>query len=339
MRDRSNGRVEREPLSDGLVLVTGAAGFIGGNLAQRLLATGRRVRAVDCVTDYYDVEQKRATLASLGATPGCSVRVADLRTCDLEELLDGVDVVFHQAGQPGVRASWSRFASYVEHNVIATERLLRAVAAQQGIRRVVAASSSSVYGDAETYPTTEDLLPRPVSPYGVTKLSAEHLCGVYASSQGVPTVSLRYFTVYGPRQRPDMAIHRLIEAALGGEPFTMYGDGSQARDFTFVDDVVDANLLAEREPVPPGTVMNIAGGSTTSLAEVKEIVEELTDHDVPIRSGPVAVGDVGRTGGSTERAEAILGWRPMVPLVEGLRRQIAWHRSRDAAGRRPAIAT
>jgi nucleoside-diphosphate-sugar epimerase len=339
MRDVANGDADRDPRTGGVALVTGAAGFIGGNLCERLLAMGRTVRAVDCLTDYYDTEQKRATLSALATTPGCSVHVADLRTCDLDELLDGVDVVFHQAGQPGVRASWGHFASYVEHNVMATERLLRAVAAR-GIRRVVAASSSSVYGDAETYPTTEDMLPKPASPYGVTKLTAEHLCGVYASNHGLPVVSLRYFTVYGPRQRPDMAIHRVIEAALGGEPFTMYGDGSQTRDFTFVDDAVDANLLAANRPVPPGAVMNIAGGSQTSLREVIDTVEELTGREVPIRSAPVAVGDVRRTGGSTERAAALLGWQPRVPIREGLERQVAWHRSRHTFGLTPStVAT
>jgi nucleoside-diphosphate-sugar epimerase len=339
MRDVGNVVVDREPRSNGVALVTGAAGFIGGNLCERLLAMGRSVRAVDCLTDYYDVEQKRATLSALRAAPGCSVLVADLRTCDLDELLDGVDVVFHQAGQPGVRASWGEFASYVEHNVIATERLLRAVASRD-VRRVVAASSSSVYGDAETYPTTEETLPRPASPYGVTKLTAEHLCGVYASNHDVPVVSLRYFTVYGPRQRPDMATHRLIEAALGGEPFTMYGDGLQTRDFTFVDDVVNANILAANRPVPPGAVMNIAGGSQTSLRAVIDTVEELTDREVPIRSAPVAVGDVRRTGGSTERAAALLGWQPRVPIREGLERQVAWHRSRHAVDLTPStVAT
>lgn len=309
------------------VLVTGAAGFIGSHLVERLAAAGHRVRAVDCLTPYYDVSQKRATLEGLAALPDCEVSQEDLRTCDQAALLDGVDVVFHQAGQPGVRASWSSFDSYVEHNVLATQRLLSALEGSV-VRRFVFASSSSVYGDAPAYPTSEDDLPEPVSPYGVTKLAAEHLCGVFARNWRVPTVSLRYFTVYGPRQRPDMAMHRLIEAALSGETFPMFGDGRQVRDFTYVDDVVEANLMAAVADVPPGTVLNIAGGTAASLLEVVGIVEGLTGRPVVLDRRPKEPGDVLRTGGSTERTRRMLGWRPEVELDEGLSRQVAWHLSR-----------
>jgi UDP-glucuronate 4-epimerase len=312
-------------------LVTGAAGFIGSHLSERLVAAGHLVTAVDCLTTHYDPAQKRANLAALRRLPGCVIVDADLRTGDLAPLLDGVDVVFHQSGQPGVRSSWdSGFPSYVEHNILVTQRLLEAVR-DRPIERLVFASSSSVYGNAPIYPTSEADLPRPQSPYGVTKLAAEHLCTLYARTWDVPTVSLRYFTVYGPRQRPDMAIHRLIETALSGEPFPLYGDGHQVREFTFVDDVVEANLLAAAASVPPGSVVNIAGGSATSLMEVVGIVGELTESPVELDRRPAQPGDVERTGGSAERAAQLLGWEPRVPLREGLAAQLAWHRERRAA--------
>ena len=306
------------------VVVTGAAGFIGSHLVERLVADGHFVRAIDCLTPYYDVRQKRENLDTIRALPGCTVLEEDLLTCDLSELLEGVDVVFHQAGQPGVRASWDHFASYVDHNVIVTQRLLDAVR-DSDVRRFVFASSSSVYGDAPTYPTSEDDPPAPVSPYGVTKLAAEHLCGVYARNWGLATVSLRYFTVFGPRQRPDMAMYRLIDAALSGEPFPLFGDGSQVRDFTFVDDVVEANMLAGSSSLPPGTVLNVAGGTASTLLEVVQLVEELTGRAVMLHRRQSERGDVRRTGGSIERADALLGWRPTVSLREGLTRQVTWH--------------
>lgn len=309
-------------------LVTGAAGFIGSHLCERLSADGHRVRAIDSLTDYYAEEQKRDNLQQLQAFGECELIEMDLRTADLTPVLDGIDVVFHQAGQPGVRASWADgFESYVEHNILVTQRLLEA-ARGLPLERFVFASSSSVYGDALSYPTSEDDLPMPQSPYGVTKLGAEHLCGVYARQWGVPTVSLRYFTVYGPRQRPDMAIHRLIEAALGGERFPLFGEGDQVRDFTFVDDVVRANRLAAERDVPPGSVLNIAGGTQTTLAEVVKIVSELTGRQIVLDRRPPQPGDVARTGGSVERARQILGWRPQIDLRDGLARQVAWHEER-----------
>jgi nucleoside-diphosphate-sugar epimerase len=309
-----------------LALVTGAAGFVGSHLTERLVAEGWRVRAVDCLTDYYDVGQKRANADALPV----EVLDDDLRTCDVAALLDGVSAVFHQAGQPGVRASWDAFDTYVGHNVLATQRLL-AASAGAGLERFVFASSSSVYGDAERYPTTEDDLPAPRSPYGVTKLAAEHLCGVYAANHGVPTVSLRYFTVFGPRQRPDMAMHRLIEAALGGEAFALYGDGTQVRDFTYVGDVVEANVRAATHDVAPGTVLNVAGGTDASMHEVIRTVADLTGAEVPLRREPAAKGDVRRTGGARGRVRDLLGWAPTVGLRDGLARQVDWHRDRAAA--------
>src|SRR3954447_5448772 len=216
-------------------LVTGAAGFIGSSLVDALLVRGDSVRGIDCFTPYYGRADKEANLAGALQHHEFELVEADLRTCAIEPLLEGVDVVFHQAAQAGVRLSWADgFADYDGHNILATQRLLEAVKAA-GVQRLVYASSSSVYGNAPAYPTNEDDLPRPHSPYGVTKLAAEHLCNLYAANWGVPTVSLRYFTVYGPRQRPDMAMHRLVESALNHTPFPLYGDGSQVRDFTFVE--------------------------------------------------------------------------------------------------------
>ena len=230
-----------------------------------------------------------------------------------------------------MRDSWrAGFEPYVRQNILVTQRLLGAVL-ESPVDRFVFASSSSVYGDAPDYPTSEEDVPVPQSPYGVTKLAAEHLCGVYSRTWGLPTVSLRYFTVYGPRQRPDMAMHRLIEAALSGEPFPFYGDGRQVRDFTYVADVVEANLLAAARSVPPGSVINIAGGSTTTLLEVMNIVSELVGRPIELDRQPAQPGDVARTGGSTELAARLLGWKPRVPLREGLATQLSWHRERRAA--------
>lgn len=311
-------------------LVTGAAGFVGSHLAERLVSEGHDVRAVDALTDYYDPGLKRENWGAVGRA-GCELVPADLRTAELGPLLEGIDVVFHQSGQPGVRSSWdSGFGSYVEQNVLVTQRLLEAVRGGS-VARFVYASSSSIYGNAPAYPVSEGDLPRPQSPYGVTKLAAEHLCGVYGRAFAVPTVSLRYFTVYGPRQRPDMAMHRLIEAALSGRSFPMYGDGGQVRDFTFVGDVVRANLLAATAPLGPGEVINVAGGSSTSLLEVVETIQELAGGPVRLDRQDPQAGDVRRTGGSVERARELLGWTPEVSLGEGLALQLAWHRARRAA--------
>ena len=305
-------------------LVTGGAGFIGAHLTEALVAQGHDVRVVDCLTDYYDPAIKQANLDRLDA--GVEVVQADLRTDDLADLIDDVDVVFHQAGQPGVRLSWAEgFRAYESSNVLGTQRLLEACRGRD-LRRFVFASSSSVYGDAERYPTTEDDLPSPRSPYGVTKLAAEHLCVAYAANFDIPTVSLRYFTVYGPRQRPDMAFSRLCEAIVAGTPFPLYGDGSQVRDFTFVGDVVAANLAAAAGEVTPGTVLNVAGGTSISLSGVVELLEELSGTTVPIDHRPPQSGDVVRTGGSTVRIRELLGWYPVTDLRHGLQLQLEWHR-------------
>jgi nucleoside-diphosphate-sugar epimerase len=307
-------------------LVTGGAGFIGSHLVEALLARGDHVRVVDSLSDYYDVAQKEANLDRFAGHERCQLSMGDLREIDIEPLLDGIDLVFHQAAQPGVRLSWADgFPNYESNNVLATQRLLEACRGA-AIERLVFASSSSVYGEAEHYPTTEDDLPRPRSPYGVTKLAAEHLCGLYAASWKIPTVSLRYFTVYGPRQRPDMAFHRIFDALLGGPPFPMFGDGSQIRDFTYVSDAVAANLAAVEADLAPGTVINVAGGASASLADVIEMAGELAGGEVPLERKGEQAGDVARTGGSIERARDLLGWSPAVDLRDGLAKQLDWHR-------------
>jgi len=309
-------------------LVTGAAGFIGSQLVDALLADGHEVVGVDAFTPYYDRATKESNLATARPHERFRFVEADLRDADLAPLLDGVDVVFHQAAQPGVRLSWSDgFATYDACNVLATQRLLEA-ARQAGVRRGVYASSSSVYGNADRYPVDESDLPKPHSPYGVTKLAAEHLCGLYAANHGVSTVALRYFTVYGPRQRPDMAFHRLIESALDGEPFPLYGDGSHVRDFTYVGDVVRANALAGQADVPAGTVVNVCAGGSIAMRDVIDAVGEAVGSPVPVERHPEQPGDVQRTGGSGEAARRLLGWEPRTTLLDGIAAQVAWHRAR-----------
>lgn len=309
-------------------LVTGAAGFIGSNLVERLLDDGEDVVGVDCFTTYYEPAAKRANIATASESDRFELRELDLRTADLESMLDGVDVVYHQAGQPGVRLSWdSGFETYESCNVLATQRLLEA-ARNVGVSRVVYASSSSVYGNAVRYPVTEDMVPHPHSPYGVTKLAAEHLCGLYAANYDLSVVSLRYFTVFGPRQRPDMAIHRLIEAALDDRPFPLFGDGSHVRDFTFVGDVVDANVRAGHAEVAPGTVVNVCAGGSTKMSDLIDAVGAAVGNPVRIDRMPEQAGDVLRTGGDSANARSLLGWRPEHDLHEGIERQTAWHRSR-----------
>lgn len=309
-------------------LVTGAAGFIGSTLAERLLGAGWTVRGVDCFTPYYDESAKRANLAGLMSSPQFTLIERDLLVADLKPLLDGVDVVFHLSGQPGVRLSWAEgFQTYNDLNVNVTQRLLEAARAAN-LSRFVYASSSSIYGDAAVVPTDEDQPTRPYSPYGVTKLAGELLCSAYGANFGVPTTSLRYFTVYGPRQRPDMATHRLIEAAIDGHSFPLFGDGEQVRDFTFVGDIVEANMLAATADVPPGTVCNAAGGGSVRLFDLVNLVGEVVGKPVTIDWRAAEPGDVRRTGGSIERAKRLLGWSPVVDLETGVGQQVDWHRAR-----------
>jgi nucleoside-diphosphate-sugar epimerase len=304
-------------------LVTGVAGFLGSHLAEALLDRGHAVRGLDAFTPYYSRVQKEANLGSLRDRPGFTFQEGDLRTVDLPPLLGGCDWVFHQAAQPGVRASWDRgFALYAEHNLVATQRLLEACRAAS-IRRFVFASSSSVYGDVPEGEVGEDAPLRPLSPYGVTKLGAEHLVGVYGRAFGLPAVSLRYFTVCGARQRPDMAFHRILRSIHFGEPFPLHGDGGQERDFTAVSDAVAANLLAaERGRV--GSVYNIGGGKPYPLNEAIRILEEAVGKRAVIRPVPPADGDPRRTAADLTRAREDLGYEPSVPLEAALREEAAW---------------
>lgn len=313
-----------------LCVVTGAAGFIGSTLCDRLLAQGATVRGIDAFVDYYPREAKLRNLKNALSNPRFSLLEANLTQADLPRLLDGVDVVFHQAAQAGVRASWgSYFSSYCEHNILSTQRLLEASLGSKTIKRIVYASSSSVYGNAETYPTKESLVPQPVSPYGVTKLAAEHLMSLYASEYGLPTVSLRYFTVYGPRQRPDMAFHRFARAALQGDEIVIYGDGEQCRDFTFIDDIVTANIQAVEAP-SAGAVYNLGGGTQST---VNQVLEVFTKHLGPLKVKRVErqLGDARRTSADTTKAKLEIGFSPKVTLADGIAREIEWMREILAA--------
>lgn len=315
--ERSNGVAVK-------ALVTGAAGFIGSAISRALIARGDTVVGIDSMSDYYDESLKRGNLESIGCE-GFIFYEEDLNNSPLSDRLDGIDYVFHEAGQPGVRKSWGDdFGIYVKANIAATQKLLEAARGANQLKKLVYASSSSVYGNAESYPTTEDMKPQPVSPYGVTKLAAEHLTTLYALNFGVPTVALRYFTVYGPGQRPDMAFTRFTRAAVVGDQITLFGTGEQIRDFTFIDDVVRANILSAESDVTSGTVFNVAGGSNVSMNEVVEILESLSGGTVKVNRTKAVPGDVLRTCGSTEKIAEQVGWRPTVPLEDGLERHYRW---------------
>jgi nucleoside-diphosphate-sugar epimerase len=310
----------------GRCLVTGAAGFIGSHLAERLAADGCEVVGVDSFTDYYDPALKEGNLSELAGRERFTLVRADLATADIAPLLAGVEYVFHQAGQPGVRRSWGQsFEPYVTRNIVATQRLLEAALQAKGLRRLINASSSSIYGDAAELPVSERALPRPVSPYGVTKLAAEHLATVY-SRLGVPTVSLRYFTVYGPRQRPDMAFNIFLRALHDGREITVNGDGEQTRDFTYVADAVEANVAAAAAPVERvlGRAFNIGGGSRVSLKHALHVLADITGKTAVVRHGPMQPGDARDTYADTAAARSDLGFAPAWSLADGLTAQAAW---------------
>lgn len=307
-------------------LVTGAAGFIGSNLVDALLAAGYCVVGVDSFTDYYSPTIKRANVAGALADPNYTLVTEDLAECDLDALLDGVDSVFHLAAQPGVRGSWgANFATYAHRNLVVTQHLLEALT-RNPVPTVVA-STSSVYGENPGAAISEDAPLRPVSPYGMTKAAAEQLIGVYRRDRGLPVVCLRYFTVFGPRQRPDMAFQRFIGALERGEVLEVFGTGAQVRDFTFVDDVVRATIAAAGAP---SAVYNVGGGSPASLLETVELLQDLCGIDARIVHSPVARGDVNRTWADTSRARRELGWEPRTSLADGLVAQLAAHRLTSA---------
>jgi UDP-glucuronate 4-epimerase len=297
-------------------VVTGAAGFIGSHLAEALLREGHEVIGVDAYTDYYDRARKERNAA------GIDVLDADLVEARLEPILEGADGVFHLAGQPGVRASWGEsFQLYLDRNVRATQRLLEGAAAA-GVR-VVWSSSSSVYGEAERYPTAEDVLARPISPYGITKLACEHLARAIAHARELECVTLRYFTVYGPRQRPDMAFTALLEALARGERFRLFGDGSAARSFTYVADAVAATVAA-MERGRGGETYNVGGGEEATMNEAIALAEELSGRTLDVERTAAAAGDVRRTKADVRKAAAELGWAPETSLRQGMSAQWEW---------------
>ncbi len=308
-------------------LVTGGAGFIGSHLSERLLAQGARVRAIDAFTDFYPRPLKERNLEQLHGRDGYEFVEGDLRELDLPKLLDGITHVFHLAAQAGVRRSWgAEFQVYTGLNIDSTQRLLEACVGTP-IERLVYASSSSVYGDDVAIPMVETAVPQPVSPYGVTKLAAEQLCYLYYFNYKVPAVSLRYFTVYGPRQRPDMGFNRFFTAILDGKPLVQFGDGLQTRDFTFVADAAKATADAAVRGVP-GRVYNIGGGSRVSLREVFDLLARVSGRQVTIDHHPPQKGDMRDTYADTTRARADLGFAPSVTLEEGLRAMWQWMEAR-----------
>jgi len=313
-------------------LVTGAAGFVGSHLVERLLEAGVRVTGVDGFTSYYDPALKRRNVAGALAHPRYRLLELDLGAAGLDALPE-VDAVYHLAAQPGVRASWgAEFATYAHHNVLATQRLLERYRSSR-LERFVYASSSSVYGDAERYPTPEDLLPRPFSPYGVTKLAGEHLVLLYGRNFGLPVVALRYFTVYGPRQRPDMAFHRFCRAMLRGEPIVVFGDGAQSRDFTFVADAVEATFRAWERGGTQG-VYNVGGGSQVEVREAIAVLERVLGVRAQVRFEPRPPGDPLRTRADASRLQAALDFVPATGIEQGLAAEAEWASTLYTEGRR-----
>jgi nucleoside-diphosphate-sugar epimerase len=309
------------------VVVTGAAGFIGSHLVDRLLSEGHDVAGVDAFVDFYPRAVKEKNLQAARDHRRFRLVEGEIQRLPLADLLDGAGQVYHLAAQAGVRSSWGReFSLYTDNNVLATQRLLEA-AVQAGVPRLVYASSSSVYGDGAALPLREDAACRPLSPYGVTKLAAEHLGALYERNHGLPVVSLRYFTVYGPRQRPDMAFHRFLSAALDGTAVRLFGDGKQTRDFTYVEDIVTATLRAG-DSGRPGCVYNVGGGQRLALEAVLEEVERVTGKKLKVAREEAQKGDMRDTFADTTAAQRDLGFRSTVGLPQGLAREWEWIRGR-----------
>jgi UDP-glucuronate 4-epimerase len=328
--DAGNGHIKLGPSAR--VVVTGCAGFLGSHLSERLVAAGHHVVGVDCFTDYYSRDLKEANLERLRDEPRFTFRQLDLSAAGAARgLLEGADAVIHLAAQAGVRGSFGDgFATYLRHNVSATQALLEE-AVRHPVRTFTYASSSSVYGNAPSYPTTEESARRPVSPYGMTKVATEELAGVYHRTYGVPVVGLRYFTAYGPRQRPDMAFTRFLTRAVVGRPLPVIGDGRQIRDFTFVDDIVDGTIAAARRG-RGGRVYNIGGGRPVELRRAIGMIEQLLGRPIELQRRPSQVGEAQATGCDGSRARRELGYSPRSSLERGLAAQLEW----VLAGRRSA---
>ena len=305
------------------VIVTGAAGFIGSHLCERLLADGHEVVGIDAFKDFYEPSLKERNLEAAESNPNFVLEELDLVQASLRKVVRGANVVYHLAGLDGVTPSWgNQFDRYVQDNIVATQRLLEALRTVE-LDRVVFASSSSVYGDAEMFPTKETSVPRPASPFGMTKLAAEHLAFVYMRTVGLPLTSLRYFTVYGPRQRPDMAFLRFMRALVADDEIEIYGDGEQTRDFTYVSDVVEGTVKAAAADVAGG-IINLGGGSRVSVNRVLATLEEISGLKARRKQLPAAPGDPRHTGASINVARERLGWEPRVSLHDGLSRQWRW---------------
>ena len=305
-------------------LVTGSCGFIGSTLSEKLLSLGHQVLGVDVLTDNYSPSLKALNRRGLLENVNYTHVEMDLLNCDLGPMMKNISGVFHLAGHPSVQSSWGpNFNTYVDRNVIVTERLLKA-ALESRVPKFINSSSSSVYGRAKTTPTRESDSRSPVSPYGVTKLAAEELCTLYGTEFGLNTVSLRYFTVFGPRQRPDMAFNKLVSAGLQSTPFPLHGDGSQIRDFTYVEDVADANIAAMFAQTDTGDVFNIGGGSPISMLDAIKIIENIMDLKIEIHNGPLGAGNPMITQADCGAAHKVLKWKPKVGIFEGLQKQVDW---------------
>ena len=320
----------------GRVLITGAAGFIGSHLTERLLAEGTELVGIDCFTDYYDRELKERNLTGSLGHRNFTFHALDLSTDDLDGLLEDVDTVIHLAGQPGVRLSFGDgFATYVRHNVLATQRLLEE-AVRNPVDRFAYASSSSVYGDAPSYPTSETSERNPVSPYGMTKLATEELCNVYHRNFGVAAVGLRFFTVYGPRQRPDMAFTKFLSRAVNDQPLPLIGTGRQIRDFTYVDDIVEGTIAAAQHGTPGGAY-NLGGGQPVELRHALDLISELLGRPIALERIAGGLGEATRTGCDGTLAERDLGFVPRTALRDGLAAQLDWVLASDIA-KSPMVA-
>ncbi len=309
-------------------IVTGAAGFIGSHLVEVLLSQGDHVIGIDEFNDYYSIDLKYQNLLTSQKHPRFKLITGDIQTLNWQELLEGVDFIYHQAAQAGVRSSWGvGFRNYTEKNINATQILLEAAKNAKSLKRLIFASTSSVYGNAETLPTQESICPQPVSPYGITKLAAERLCWLYHQNFQIPITVLRYFTVYGPRQRPDMAFHKFFKASLHDEVVPIYGDGKQTRDFTFISDAVVANLAAATVPAAVGETFNIGGGSRVVLLDVLQAMEEITGQPIRRDYLDFGLGDARHTAADVSKARDLLGYNPQVSLLDGLAQEWQWLKS------------
>ena len=309
-------------------IVTGVAGFIGSHLAETLLKQDIRVIGIDQFNDYYDPQLKEKNIVNLNQFSNFKLIKASIEDLDWQELLQSVDVVYHQAAQAGVRASWGKgFFDYTAKNINATQIILEAAKHAKSLKRIVYAFSSSIYGNAATMPTPETLCPQPVSPYGITKLAGERLCWLYQQNFGVPATALRYFTVYGPRHRPDMAFHKFFKAVIDDQAISIYGDGQQTRDYTYVSDAVAANLAAGKVPEAIGEAFNIGGGSRVTLMELLDIMEQVIGRSIRKDYVEKAKGDARHTSADITKAKKILGYCPKVSLSEGLTREWEWIQS------------